>query len=55
MVIWSAFVLVVTSEAANSLLQQSKDIKFSQVPTDTWQPPTGENQINGFSGGKATA
>lgn len=51
----SAFVLVVTSEAAKSLLQQSKDTKFSQVPTYTRQAPTGENQINGFSGGKATA
>lgn len=55
MVTMSAFALVVTSEAANSLSQWSKDTKFSQVPMDTWQPPTVENQMNGFSGGKATA
>jgi len=32
MVTLSAFLLAITSEAANSLLQQGKDIKFSQVP-----------------------
>lgn len=35
MVTLSAFLLAITSEAANSLLQQSTDIKFSQVPKDT--------------------
>lgn len=55
MVILSAFVLAVTSEAATSFLQQNKDVMFSQVPTDTWQSPTKEHPINGFSGRKARA
>lgn len=54
MVTLSAFLLVVTSEAANSLLHWSKDIKFSQVLTDTQQPPGGETQIDSLSGGQAT-
>lgn len=53
--ILSAVVPVVTPEAATSLLQQNKDIMFSQVPTVTWQPPTEEHPINGFPGRKATA
>lgn len=34
MVTLFAFILAVTSVAANSLAQQSKDPKFSQVPRD---------------------
>lgn len=54
MVILSAFVLAVASEAATTFLQQNKDM-FSQVPMDTWQSPTKEHPINSFSGRKARA